>query len=187
MTSLLADKEGPEKKTVNRNRIQNSNRKGVLIDSKMVPNSLPKSTRRWESGIITDEIMDPITPRRIAPHRTHGIADRVPSHRTTSCSIDVHCMLHHNAESIAHRIASHLARFSRRVAPPRHAPPRTASRRTASRLILHPMCAGSLAPSAWGPPTCRASVGGVSFCSSCLLYTSPSPRDQRGSRMPSSA
>ena len=24
-------------------------------------------------------------------------------------------------------------------------------------------------------------------CSSCLLYTSPSPRDQRGSRMPSSA
>ena len=25
------------------------------------------------------------------------------------------------------------------------------------------------------------------FASSCLLYTSPSPRDQRGSRMPSSA
>ena len=25
------------------------------------------------------------------------------------------------------------------------------------------------------------------FPSSCLLYTSPSPRDQRGSRMPSSA
>ena len=24
-------------------------------------------------------------------------------------------------------------------------------------------------------------------CNSCLLYTSPSPRDQRGSRMPSSA
>ena len=24
-------------------------------------------------------------------------------------------------------------------------------------------------------------------CGSCLLYTSPSPRDQRGSRMPSSA
>ena len=24
-------------------------------------------------------------------------------------------------------------------------------------------------------------------CSGCLLYTSPSPRDQRGSRMPSSA
>ena len=28
--------------------------------------------------------------------------------------------------------------------------------------------------------------GGVNYCS-CLLYTSPSPRDQRGSRMPSSA
>ena len=26
-----------------------------------------------------------------------------------------------------------------------------------------------------------------SICTSCLLYTSPSPRDQRGSRMPSSA
>ena len=25
------------------------------------------------------------------------------------------------------------------------------------------------------------------LCSTCLLYTSPSPRDQRGSRMPSSA
>ena len=25
------------------------------------------------------------------------------------------------------------------------------------------------------------------FCATCLLYTSPSPRDQRGSRMPSSA
>ena len=27
----------------------------------------------------------------------------------------------------------------------------------------------------------------VAFFSGCLLYTSPSPRDQRGSRMPSSA
>ena len=27
----------------------------------------------------------------------------------------------------------------------------------------------------------------VRFCKDCLLYTSPSPRDQRGSRMPSSA
>ena len=26
-----------------------------------------------------------------------------------------------------------------------------------------------------------------SWCEHCLLYTSPSPRDQRGSRMPSSA
>ena len=33
-----------------------------------------------------------------------------------------------------------------------------------------------------------ASVGGVRVHpSTCLLYTSPSPRDQRGSRMPSSA
>ena len=27
----------------------------------------------------------------------------------------------------------------------------------------------------------------VALCDTCLLYTSPSPRDQRGSRMPSSA
>ena len=35
----------------------------------------------------------------------------------------------------------------------------------------------------------RTFMGGVIFpgASSCLLYTSPSPRDQRGSRMPSSA
>ena len=32
-----------------------------------------------------------------------------------------------------------------------------------------------------------AAVGGSSPCKLCLLYTSPSPRDQRGSRMPSSA
>ena len=30
-------------------------------------------------------------------------------------------------------------------------------------------------------------VSGWNVCSPCLLYTSPSPRDQRGSRMPSSA
>ena len=29
-------------------------------------------------------------------------------------------------------------------------------------------------------------IKGITFCI-CLLYTSPSPRDQRGSRMPSSA
>ena len=29
--------------------------------------------------------------------------------------------------------------------------------------------------------------GGVGKSNVCLLYTSPSPRDQRGSRMPSSA
>ena len=27
----------------------------------------------------------------------------------------------------------------------------------------------------------------IDMCGTCLLYTSPSPRDQRGSRMPSSA
>ena len=32
-----------------------------------------------------------------------------------------------------------------------------------------------------------ASAQGMDRASSCLLYTSPSPRDQRGSRMPSSA
>ena len=32
-----------------------------------------------------------------------------------------------------------------------------------------------------------AGKGGVVLGSTCLLYTSPSPRDQRGSRMPSSA
>ena len=32
-----------------------------------------------------------------------------------------------------------------------------------------------------------ASKQGVDECGVCLLYTSPSPRDQRGSRMPSSA
>ena len=30
-------------------------------------------------------------------------------------------------------------------------------------------------------------IGGTSVSGICLLYTSPSPRDQRGSRMPSSA
>ena len=29
--------------------------------------------------------------------------------------------------------------------------------------------------------------GAMGSCMTCLLYTSPSPRDQRGSRMPSSA
>ena len=29
--------------------------------------------------------------------------------------------------------------------------------------------------------------GGAAWCKSCLLYTSPSPRDKRLSRMPSSA
>ena len=30
-------------------------------------------------------------------------------------------------------------------------------------------------------------VGNIDYIYTCLLYTSPSPRDQRGSRMPSSA
>ena len=35
---------------------------------------------------------------------------------------------------------------------------------------------------------CKCEVPGISrYTITCLLYTSPSPRDQRGSRMPSSA
>ena len=33
----------------------------------------------------------------------------------------------------------------------------------------------------------QASISEIDPTSDCLLYTSPSPRDQRGSRMPSSA
>ena len=36
-------------------------------------------------------------------------------------------------------------------------------------------------------PSDRALIRRVAYQSDCLLYTSPSPRDQRGSRMPSSA
>ena len=36
-------------------------------------------------------------------------------------------------------------------------------------------------------PACTKMLGPVVEGTSCLLYTSPSPRDQRGSRMPSSA
>ena len=35
--------------------------------------------------------------------------------------------------------------------------------------------------------TVTVAVDGMKFLHPCLLYTSPSPRDQRGSRMPSSA
>ena len=39
-----------------------------------------------------------------------------------------------------------------------------------------------------GAPTGLTATGGIiSDYTTCLLYTSPSPRDQRGSRMPSSA
>ena len=43
-------------------------------------------------------------------------------------------------------------------------------------------------PFLWNPPVVVLCAG-VSFAIhwACLLYTSPSPRDQRGSRMPSSA
>ena len=34
---------------------------------------------------------------------------------------------------------------------------------------------------------CHARLSIIDLNESCLLYTSPSPRDQRGSRMPSSA
>ena len=37
-----------------------------------------------------------------------------------------------------------------------------------------------------GVLTCMM-IGGHCLLEGCLLYTSPSPRDQRGSRMPSSA
>ena len=36
-------------------------------------------------------------------------------------------------------------------------------------------------------PTCGKRFDSIGVESTCLLYTSPSPRDQRGSRMPSSA
>ena len=42
----------------------------------------------------------------------------------------------------------------------------------------------------WGPPFLKDADGNDTNQASyytCLLYTSPSPRDQRGSRMPSSA
>ena len=43
------------------------------------------------------------------------------------------------------------------------------------------------AVSAEGLPVLRFSFSGNGGSEGCLLYTSPSPRDQRGSRMPSSA
>ena len=51
-----------------------------------------------------------------------------------------------------------------------------------------------VSPDLWGPtesstvPSNKARLGdGLTQATICLLYTSPSPRDQRGSRMPSSA
>ena len=43
------------------------------------------------------------------------------------------------------------------------------------------------ASSAMGPKAQLVSLGLTPGVPTCLLYTSPSPRDQRGSRMPSSA
>ena len=40
---------------------------------------------------------------------------------------------------------------------------------------------------AFGIQQCRPMAGNKGVLRACLLYTSPSPRDQRGSRMPSSA
>ena len=42
-------------------------------------------------------------------------------------------------------------------------------------------------PNVAGPKSTRNQIFGYSILLACLLYTSPSPRDQRGSRMPSSA
>ena len=50
-------------------------------------------------------------------------------------------------------------------------------------LALWPV---SINPQVWDAPTDQGYVGGFAP-NTCLLYTSPSPRDQRGSRMPSSA
>ena len=41
-------------------------------------------------------------------------------------------------------------------------------------------CGSLMVPCPWSLET-------LEMCKFCLLYTSPSPRDQRGSRMPSSA
>ena len=40
---------------------------------------------------------------------------------------------------------------------------------------------------AYNPPACLQAIRQANLLENCLLYTSPSPRDQRGSRMPSSA
>ena len=47
--------------------------------------------------------------------------------------------------------------------------------------------AGSPSAAAYPAPHWSPILGGESYYTYCLLYTSPSPRDQRGSRMPSSA
>ena len=56
-------------------------------------------------------------------------------------------------------------------------------RRSAAGLALAATMLG-MVPKADAGPFTRQDLG---YHSCCLLYTSPSPRDQRGSRMPSSA
>ena len=50
-----------------------------------------------------------------------------------------------------------------------------------------PVAVLSLLKSISIPDSLEAKIAGESLFNDCLLYTSPSPRDQRGSRMPSSA
>ena len=56
---------------------------------------------------------------------------------------------------------------------------------------IHGSAAGAAARAAAGvaagAAASAATVGAYHVDIGCLLYTSPSPRDQRGSRMPSSA
>ena len=62
---------------------------------------------------------------------------------------------------------------------------------TAVVCAISATAASYLPPEAASPSLKWVAVAAVSFCFAvfrlCLLYTSPSPRDQRGSRMPSSA
>ena len=58
--------------------------------------------------------------------------------------------------------------------------------------LIYSGCYGNLLVEFWGQDNSfgkriNASLLGVQFVKDCLLYTSPSPRDKRQSRMPSSA
>ena len=57
--------------------------------------------------------------------------------------------------------------------------------RRVSRNICMGVALALLAISTWAAATSLSDIDWMSIA--CLLYTSPSPRDQRGSRMPSSA